>query len=89
MKDVDSESTKTWLRNGEIELEFAGKIFKLLFIHQLDGRLFHHFRRHLKLVDRHDFAVNLDFCWCKRCKEKVRGFFLDHQFKKRLDVHVI
>ena len=63
-------------------------MIELIFVHQLDGRLLDHLRRHLELVDRHDLAVNLDFGWCKRCKEKVRGLLLDHQFEKRFDVHV-
>ena len=87
MEYVDAKTSESGFRYGEVDLELAVKCLEKVFIHQFDRRLFHHFRCHLKLVDGHDFAVDLDLGRGKRRKEKVRSLFFHHQFEQRFYIH--
>jgi hypothetical protein len=59
------------LRQGKVDLEFLVELVHLLFGHQFERRLLDHFRRHLKLVDRHDLAFDLDLGRREWCEEKI------------------
>ena len=71
MKNIDAESAKTGFRDGKVHFEIAGELFKKVLIHQLNGRLLDHLRRHFELIDRHYLAVNLDLGRRERRKEQI------------------